>query len=108
MKDSDPGEILAAVRRAAKGSRYLSPQLAERFIAGALPDLVRKPHETLSAREFEVLLMMGQGARLKEIGGRLHLSAKTVSTYRARILEKMGLKSNADLVRYVIEHKLAS
>jgi DNA-binding NarL/FixJ family response regulator len=78
MKDSDPGEILGAVRRAAKGSRYLSPQLAERLIAGALPGLVRKPHEELSACEFEVLLMMGKGARLKEIGRRLHLSAKTV------------------------------
>jgi DNA-binding NarL/FixJ family response regulator len=106
MKDSEPEEILEAVRRAAKGARYLSPRLAEQLLAGSLPPAAKQPHELLSAREFEVMLMMSRGKRLKEIGDKLHLSPKTVSTYRARVLDKMGFRSNAELTRYVIERKL--
>lgn len=106
MKDSDPDEILDAVRRAAKGGRYLSARLAERLLTGAVVAPPKQPHELLSAREFEVMLLMSRGKRLKDIGERLHLSPKTVSTYRSRVLEKMGLCSNAELTRYVIERKL--
>jgi len=106
MKDSEPEEILEGIRRAAKGARYLSARLAERLLTRSLPAPAKQPHETLSAREYEVMLMMSRGKRLKEIGERLHLSPKTVSTYRARVLEKMGLRSNAELTRYVIERKL--
>jgi DNA-binding NarL/FixJ family response regulator len=108
VKDSEPEEILDAIRRAAKGAKYLSPRLAERLLAGSLPAPPKQPHDLLSAREFEVMLMMSRGRRLKDIGDRLHLSPKTVSTYRSRVLEKMGFKSNAELTRYVIERKLDS
>ena len=66
----------------------------------------KKPHELLSARELDVMLLTSRGTPLKDIADRLHLSPKTVSTYRARVLEKMGLSTNAELTRYVIEHKL--
>ncbi len=108
MKDSEPQEILDAIRRVSKGARYLSPRLAERLLAGSLTAPAKQAHESLSAREFEVMLSMSTGKRLKEIGDRLHLSPKTVSTYRTRVLEKMGFKSNAELTRYVIERKLDS
>lgn len=106
MKDSDPDEILAAVRRAAKGARYLSPRIAERLLAGSLAAPEKQPHDALSSREFEVMLMISQGQRLNEIGKQLHLSPKTVSTYRSRILRKLGFTSNAELTRYVIDRKL--
>ena len=64
------------------------------------------PHEQLSDREFEVLCSLGRGMTVKDVAMKMHLSAKTISTYRVRLLEKMGLTSNADLVRYVVEHEL--
>lgn len=106
MKDSDPDEILAAVRRAAKGARYLSPRIAEKLLAGSLATPEKQPHDALSAREFDVMLMLSRGQRLNEIGEQLHLSPKTVSTYRARVLRKMGFTSNAEVTRYVIDRKL--
>jgi DNA-binding NarL/FixJ family response regulator len=106
MKDSDPEEILVAIRRSAKGARYLSPRLAERLLAGSLAAPEKQPHDALSTREFEIMLMMSRGQRLNEIGERLHLSPKTVSTYRARVLRKMGFSSNAEMMRYVMDHKL--
>jgi DNA-binding NarL/FixJ family response regulator len=66
----------------------------------------RSPHERLSDREFEVLRALGRGMAVKDVAEELKLSAKTVSTYRTRLLDKMGLKSRADLVRYVVEHEL--
>ena len=106
MKDSEPHEILEAIRRAARGAKYLSPRLAERLLAGSVQPPRKKPHELLSAREFEVMLLTSRGTPLKDIADRLHLSPKTVSTYRARVLEKMGFSTNAELTRYVIERKL--
>ena len=106
MKDSEPQEILEAIRRAARGARYLSPRLAEKLLAGSVPPPTKQPHELLSAREFEVMLLTSRGTPLKDIADRLHLSPKTVSTYRARVLGKMGFSTNAELTRYVIEHKL--
>jgi DNA-binding NarL/FixJ family response regulator len=105
-KDHSPEQLVAAIRRVARGGKYVSAALAER-----LADLVdngrhRAPHERLSDREFEVLRALGSGMATKEVAERLNLSVKTISTYRARLLEKMGLKSRADLVRYVVEHGL--
>lgn len=105
-KDHSPDQLVEAIRRVARGGKYVSAALAER-----LADLVdhgrtRALHERLSDREFEVLRALGSGMAIKEVAEHLHLSAKTVSTYRARLLEKMGLKSRADLVRYVVEHGL--
>jgi DNA-binding NarL/FixJ family response regulator len=105
-KDSPPGQILAAIRTVAGGARYLSANLADKLLAGLQPGTRQLPHEALSPREMQVLVLLSKGQSLTRIGEALHLSAKTVSTYRARILEKLALASNADLVRYVMEHKL--
>ncbi len=105
-KDSPPGQILAALRTVAAGSRFLSPELAEKLLAGTGCESKKLPHETLSDREMEVMLMLSCGVSLTHIGEKLHLSVKTISTYRARILEKLGMKSNADVTRYVLEHRL--
>ena len=106
MKDSEPQEILEAIRRAGRGARYLSPRLAEKLLAGSVPPPKKQAHQLLSAREFEVMLHTSRGTPLKGIADRLHLSPKTVSTYRARVLQKMGFSTNAELTRYVMEHKL--
>jgi DNA-binding NarL/FixJ family response regulator len=106
MKDSEPQEILEAIHRAAKGAKYLSPRFAEKLLAGSVAPPKKLPHELLSTRELEVMLLTSRGTPLKDIGDRLHLSPKTVSTYRARVLGKMGFSTNAELTRYVIEHKL--
>lgn len=105
-KDSAPEQILSAIRTVAGGNRYVSPFLAEKLLAGSLVIAPLSFHDTLSWREMEVLLLLSKGAPLTNIGTQLHLSVKTVSTYRARILKKLGVESNAQLTRYVLEHKL--
>ena len=101
QKDSSPEEIIAAVERVASGRRYVSPALA-----GTIADDVARgtvpPHERLSDREFEVFRLIAEGKNATEIAELLHLSVKTVSTYRARILEKTGFHSNADIVTYAV------
>lgn len=106
-KDSPPGQILNALRTVATGSRFLSTELAEKLLSGNGSGRKKLPHEWLSEREMEVMLMMSRGVSLTHIGQKLHLSVKTISTYRARILEKLELQSNADITRYVMAHKLA-
>lgn len=98
-KGSDPEELVRAVRAALRGDRYSVPHEAERDWASAR-------HEQLSDREYQVLRMIGQGLTVSEIAVELSLSVKTVSTYRARILDKMGMRTSAELMRYVIAHKL--
>ncbi len=105
-KDSALDELVDAIRKAVSGGRYVSASLAEKLALGLSGGLDKLPHETLSDREMTVLLKMGAGMSVGEIADELALSVKTVSTYRMRILEKMGYKSNADLIRYVIEHQL--
>ena len=105
-KDSPPNQILTAIRTVVGGARYLSPTLAEKLLAGVAPSGRKLAHETLSRRETEALLMLSKGTTLTRIGEILHVSVKTVSTYRARIIEKLGLQSNAELTRYVVEHRL--
>jgi two-component system invasion response regulator UvrY len=105
-KDHSPEQLVQAIRRVARGGKYVSESMAEK-LAGMVDDgRSRAPHERLSDREFEVLRALGSGMMVKDVAKQLHLSAKTVSTYRARLLEKMGLKSKADLVRYVVTHEL--
>lgn len=106
QKDSAPEEILEAIRRATGGGKYVSPHLADKLLSGTISAGKQLPHELLSAREFEVMRRVSRGESLTQIAGRLHLSPKTITTYRARILEKLGLNSNAELTRYVVEHKL--
>ena len=106
-KDSAPEELVKAVRKVTAGGRYVSASLAEK-LAGTLdqPATDRPAHQALSDREFQVLRMIGSGRTVSEIGVELSLSVKTVSTYRARILEKMQLNTNAELTRYCFENKL--
>jgi DNA-binding NarL/FixJ family response regulator len=105
-KDSAPDELVGALTKVLKGGKYISPSLAER-LAGELRNPVEKlPHEQLSDREFEVFRQIGSGLTITEIAERMSLSVKTVSTYRTRIFEKMQIKSNAEVVRYVFQHKL--
>lgn len=105
-KDQSPEQLVAAIRRVARGGRYISEALAEKLAGLVHYGRTRAPHEFLSDREFEVLRALGSGMTVKDVAEQLKLSAKTVSTYRARLLEKMGLKSKADLVRYVVVHEL--
>ncbi|HVS01270.1 MAG TPA: response regulator transcription factor [Thermoanaerobaculia bacterium] len=105
-KQSAPENLAEAVRLVAAGRRYLSPQLAERLVQQARGEDEGLPHEMLSEREKQVMRRLASGETVSQIAAELELSVKTVSTYRARLLEKMGLQSNADLTRYAIEHGL--
>jgi len=105
-KDHSPEQLLDAVRRVHRGGRYVSPTLAEKLAARLGPDIARAPHELLSDREFEVLRGLGTGRSVKEVAADLDLSPKTVSTYRARLMEKMRFSSTSDLVRYAAQHGL--
>lgn len=105
-KDSAPEELVKAARKVLAGGRYVSAALAEK-LAGTLDKKTAElPHQTLSDREFQVLRMIGSGQTVGEIAVELSLSVKTVSTYRARLLEKMDLHTNAELTRYAFENKL--
>jgi len=105
-KESVPEELKVAVRKVAAGGRYVSAALAEK-LAVDLRDGADTPlHELLSDREFQVLRMIASGKTVKQIAEELSLSVKTVSTYRARILEKSGMKTNAQLIRYALQTQL--
>ena len=104
-KDSPTATLIEAVRKAAAGAKYVSPSLAEKF-AGMLSGRGTASHEALSNRELEVLKLLAKGESLVDIGDALHLSPKTVTTYRTRILDKLGLTSNAQLARYAVENGL--
>jgi DNA-binding NarL/FixJ family response regulator len=105
-KDHSPEQLVQAVRRVARGGKYVSESMGEKLAGMVDEGKSRAPHELLSDREFEVLRALGSGMMVKDVAVQLSLSAKTVSTYRTRLLEKMGLKSKADLVRYVATHEL--
>lgn len=105
-KDSAPEELAQAARKVLAGGRYVGAGLAEKLV-NILDDSTGKPrHESLSDRELEVMLMIASGVPLTEIGNRLHVSAKTVSTYRTRLMEKMQMQSNAELTRYAVAQNL--
>lgn len=107
-KESAPEELINALRKVMAGGRYMTPALAEKVaFAYASPSASEKPHQSLSERELEILRLIGAGRSLKEIAAMLDLSVKSVGTYRSRVLEKMSLSTNADLIRYVIEHQLS-
>ena len=105
-KDHSPEQLIEAVRRVHRGGRYVSATLAEKLAAHLGPTFSGAPHELLSDREFEVLRHLGTGQSVKEVADELALSPKTVSTYRTRLMEKMGLSSTSDLVRYAAQHGL--
>jgi len=105
-KDHSPDQLLEAIRRVYRGGKYVSPTLAEQLATHLDAAGQRAPHELLSDREFEVMRRLGSGLTVSQIATELAISAKTVSTYRARILEKMAVASNADLVRYAARYGL--
>ncbi|MGH9361220.1 MAG: response regulator [Thermoanaerobaculia bacterium] len=101
-KDVASSQLVEAIQKVFRGGKYVSPTLAERLAESLGAGFGRAPHEVLSNREFEVLRRIGSGQTVGEIAEALHLSVKTVSTYRARILEKMNMKTNAEIVRYAV------
>src|ERR1700739_2769137 len=106
VKESAPQELCRAVRRVLSGGKYITPSLAEQ-LAAEVQSSGRPAHEALSNREYQVMLLIAAGKAPKEIGDELSLSVKTVGTYRTRILEKLTLKHNAELMRYVLERGLS-
>jgi DNA-binding NarL/FixJ family response regulator len=105
-KEGAPEELALATKKILSGGRYVSASLAEKLIDNLDEDAGKPLHELLSDREFEVMKMIAVGVPLTEIGDRLHVSVKTVSTYRARIMEKMQMKSNSELTRYAMTQSL--
>lgn len=105
-KDAAPDELVPAIQKIASGSKYMSPSLAELLLFDVTSQSGKLPHETLSDREYTVLIKIGGGKTVGEIANELSLSVKTISTYRTRILEKLKLRNNAELIRHVVDHNL--
>ncbi len=105
-KESAPDELLIALRKVSAGGKYVSSSLAEKLAYALETDRENPPHETLSTRENEVMLKIASGKTVTEIAKELFLSPKTISTYRTRILDKMGMKNNVELIRYAIKNHL--
>ena len=105
-KESIPDELITSIRRVSLGMKYIGPSLAEKLASYLEADHERPLHDILSDREYQVMCMIAVGKPQKAISEELSLSKKTISTYRFRILQKMGMKTNAELTRYAIEHKL--
>lgn len=105
-KDSSSDVVLEAIRKAAAGRRFVSGWLAEQLVMAANGDMQSPPHARLSEREFQVMLRLASGQRVGAIADRLALSVKTVSTYRSRILEKLGVSTNAEIAGYAIRNQL--
>jgi len=105
-KDCDREQLVLAIRTVAQGRRYLSARTAELLAEELAGGAVGAPHERLSDRELQVFLRLARGESVSDIGDSLHLSVKTVSTYRSRLLEKLGVASNAELAAYALRHGL--
>jgi DNA-binding NarL/FixJ family response regulator len=105
-KDSDPALLLTAIRKVASGGRYIDPELADRMVFEVGLTDERPPHALLSEREFSVFERLVRGDSVNDIAQELALSSKTISTHKARLMQKLGANSVADLVRYALEHKL--
>jgi DNA-binding NarL/FixJ family response regulator len=105
-KQSAPEQLVTAIRQVAGGKKYVSPSLAEELANAISDDSDKAPHEKLSDREYQTLCMIASGKTLTQIGEELKLSVKTVSVYRARLLEKMKLRNNAELTHYGLKHGL--
>lgn len=105
-KDAAPTELVKAVQRILQGRKYITPTVAEKLASDLTVDKERPPHELLSDREFHVMRLLAGGKTISEIASELSLSPTTISTYRSRIMEKMKMKSNAELARYALENGL--
>jgi two-component system invasion response regulator UvrY len=104
--DHSPGELVAAIRKVVRGATFVSPALAQRLVLSQRALSERPRHEALSDREYQVLCMFGSGRAFSDIAAKLGLSRKTVCTYRSRVLQKLRLTTNADLIRYAVENRL--
>ena len=105
-KENAPEELAKAIRKVLAGGQYVSPALAEKLALRVRKDIKLTPHETLSDREYDVMSRIASGKTVTEIAGELSLSPKTISTYRARVLEKLGVKNSAAIVQYAIRNGL--
>jgi two-component system invasion response regulator UvrY len=105
-KNNASEEVVGAVQKVLAGGKYVSATRAEKLACNLNMPATKSPHETLSEREYQVMRFIAQGKSVKEIGFELSLSVKTISTYRTRILEKMKLKTNADIIRYAVHEQL--
>jgi len=103
-KEKAPEVLLTAIRKVVSGGKYINESLAEKVVFAF--ESAKPLHETLSNREYQVMQMIASGKTVQEIGKELFLSVRTVSTYRARILEKMNMNSNAEIIRYAVDHEL--
>jgi DNA-binding NarL/FixJ family response regulator len=107
-KESAPEELISAIRTVSLGRKYISPSVAEKLVFNLDKNAEKRPHDKLSDREYQVMHMIASGKTVKEISEDLSLSVKTISTYRARILEKMKMKNIAELIRYAIKNGLVT
>ena len=105
-KSSAPEKLAEAIQQVARGRRYITPEVAESLAASLSEPESRKPHELLSDREFQTLRLIASGRKLSEIADELAISPKTVSVYRARVLEKLKLRTNTELARYAVANEL--
>lgn len=105
-KESAADELVGAIQKVLAGGRYVSTSLAEKLATYLAADTHKPPQELLSDREFQVLRLIASGKTVSEIAEELSLSVKTISTYRTRILEKMGMRNNSELMRYALQHHL--
>ena len=105
-KDTAAEELLVAVKRVSEGGKYISQSLAESMALRIYKNSSRLKHEMLSGREFEIMIRLANGKSLQEIGNELFISNKTVSTYRCRVMEKMGLNKNTELTKYCLQNNL--
>ena len=106
QKDRSPEELVAAIERVASGLTYVSDAVLTQMAASLTGGVTERPHEKLSTREFQVFLLIADGKSVKDVAEALNVSAKTVSTYRARILEKTGFRTNADIITYALRNGL--
>ena len=105
-KGGEPGQIVAAVRMVAQGRKYVTPEMAQMLVENLTTPAPEAAHQKLSDRELQTLVMIASGKRLSDIAEQLNLSPKTVSVYRARVLEKLGLANNSELTVYAISNQL--
>ncbi|HMA86133.1 MAG TPA: response regulator transcription factor [Desulfosalsimonadaceae bacterium] len=107
-KESAPEELVNAIRKVAKGGKYVSAALAEKLLFTLGTDQEKLPHDNLSDREYQSLCMIAAGKTVKAIAQDLNLSEKTISTYRSRVLQKMGMKNNAEITHYAFKYGLVN
>jgi two-component system invasion response regulator UvrY len=105
-KDSASADLVRAIRKVAAGGMFISPTVAENLAVGLITNTQEPPHTLLSNREYEIFQLIASGLALTAIGERLHLSVKTISTHKTRIMQKMNFTNNSELIRYAVRHQL--